>query len=265
MAKRLDIQVLGSGSRGNATVIRGENGGILIDAGFSRKELVMRMRDADIDPAEIRAVVITHEHDDHIKGCRVFCDHFGIPVYVSVRTAEYLAASAKLPERVFLFSPGVSFAAGGFGLTPFLVQHDAVEPVGFVVTHGNSRCGVATDLGQLNNLARMRLRDCDVLILESNYDCEMLHNSDRSYRLKHRIMGRHGHLDNKEAMESLEELLTERTQALYLVHISSECNRYELVRELAAERLRQLNRLIAFHVVEQDMPAPGFCCSWEES
>jgi len=261
---QLCIHVLGSGSRGNAMVLSGPSGGILIDAGFSRRELISRMAHCGLDPAAIRAVVLTHEHDDHVKGCRVFCDHFKIPVYVSGRTAEYLSRQDKLPERIFLFAPGVSFAVGDFELAPFPVQHDALDPVGFIVSFaGKSRCGVATDLGQLNMLARTRLRDCDVLILESNYDSQMLYESERSYRLKHRIMGRHGHLDNKEAMEALGELLTERTRALYLVHVSSECNRYDLVRHLAQERLRELDRIdsVIFHVVEQEQPAPAF--SWE--
>ncbi len=258
---RLAMHILGSGSRGNAMVIAGLNGGVLLDAGFSRRELVSRMKDAGIEPESIQAAVLTHEHDDHVKGCRVFCDAYDIPAYVSERTAAYLERLGKLPRKYVLFAPGTPFGIGDFEFSPFPVQHDAVEPVGFVVSAPESaRCGIATDLGQLNRLALTRLRDCDVLVLEANYDLNMLHESDRSRHLKHRIMGRHGHLDNRDALEAFAELITERTRAVYLVHVSGECNRYDLVRELAEARLRELalGDRVVLHVAEQERPAPGF-------
>ncbi|MCP3965795.1 MAG: MBL fold metallo-hydrolase [Lentisphaerae bacterium] len=257
----LGITALGSGSRGNSFVVHSPEGNILIDAGFSRKELIKRMEHTGIDPASIAALLLTHEHEDHSKGCRVFCDQMKIPACMTFGTREYLQKKqdekkiAKLPSSIEVFNPGTPFEIVGLKITPFAVQHDAVDPVGFVIEHGSCRIGFASDLGAVNSLAKLRLTDCDMLVLESNYDQDMLRSSDRQYYLKKRIMGRHGHLNNVDAMEALPTLLSEKTKLLYLVHISSECNCYELVRKLGTETLENIKRNdILFKVVEQDTP-----------
>jgi len=199
---------------------------------------------------------VTHEHSDHIEGCRVLSEQLGIPVFVSAGTYEYVVRSRgdRWPQ-VKVFSPGSTFSCGDFLVSPFAVQHDAVEPVGFVISCGGYKVGVATDLGCINELARQRLHDCTALVLESNYDQDLLRESERSLALKRRIMGRHGHLDNRDAMAALPELLTAHTKALFLTHISSECNRPELVAKIAAGKLQELGRQdIIFHVVLQDEP-----------
>ncbi|QSH42017.1 MBL fold metallo-hydrolase [Lentisphaerota bacterium ZTH] len=253
----LGITALGSGSRGNAFVVHSPDGNLLIDAGFSRKELVKRLEHTGISPDSIAALLLTHEHEDHSKGCRVFCDQLKIPACMTFGTEEYLRnhKSRKLPSNVMKFAPGTVFELAGLKINPFAVQHDAVDPVGFVIEHGSCKVGFASDLGAVNSLARQRLSDCDMLVLESNYDQDMLRASDRQFYLKKRIMGRHGHLNNVDAMEALPLLLSEKTRLLYLVHISSECNCYDLVRRLGTETLDSINRNdILFKVVEQDTP-----------
>lgn len=253
------ITALGSGSRGNAFVVHSDTGNLLIDAGFSRRELLRRMAHCLIDPESITALLLTHEHDDHVKGCRIFCDMMNVPVFVSARTADYLLRhrADRLPRRnmINIFEPGTAFEVTGFHINPFSVQHDAVDPVGFLIRKGERRIGFASDLGAVNTLARQRLADCDVLVLESNHDLEMLRRSDRQYYLKTRIMGRHGHLNNTDAVDALPELLTERTAALCLVHVSSECNDYDLVRRIAEQRLLEIGRDdVKLIVVEQATP-----------
>ena len=153
------------------------------------------------------------------------------------------------------FEPGQDFHIAGFEISPFAVQHDAVCPVGFVIRRGGCTVGIATDLGDVNALARQRLCDCSALILESNYDAKMLRDSDRQIYLKRRILGRHGHLDNVVALKALEELLTPRTSVLMLAHLSSECNCPELVRNLFETKLRELGRTdLRFEVLSQERP-----------
>ena len=255
---KIGITALGSGSGGNAFVLHCRECNYLVDAGFSRRELCRRMAMRDIDPRSVGAVLISHEHGDHVKGCRVFADAFGIPAYVSCGTADYLRRLKLLPEQVREFGSDAPFPLPGVKVTPFKVSHDALDPVGFCFECGECRIGIATDLGQINLLAVRRLRDCDVLVLESNYDQRMLLESHRRVGLKHRIMGSAGHLDNKHALGALEELLTERTRTLLLAHISSECNDRILVENLFQQRLEELGRRdVDCRVLRQDEPDIG--------
>ncbi len=255
----IQICALGSGSRGNALVLSAGGEAIIVDVGFSRKETRARMKQLQLEPEALCAALLTHEHDDHSKGCRVFCDELEIPLCASSLTANFLRRKGKLPERVMEFEPGSGFEVAGFGVEPFAVQHDAVNPVGFVIRRDGVKVGIATDLGDLNGLALQHLADCDALILESNYDARMLRDSDRQLYLKRRIMGRHGHLDNVVALEALNQLLTRRTKLLLLAHLSSECNSYELVEHLFEVRLQELGRDdIRFGVIRQDAPMGPF-------
>ena len=241
------LSALGSGSRGNALVLSSPDGALIVDVGFSRREVRTRMERLGLDPCRLRAALLTHEHDDHSRGCRVFCDELNIPLCTASPTAEYLRRRGKLPGRVLEFEPGCEFQIGGFEVEPFAVQHDAVAPVGFVVRREGVKIGIATDLGNVNMLAMQRLEDCDALVLESNYDFQML------------ILGRHGHLDNVAACEALGTLLTARTRLLLLAHLSSECNSVELVRRLFEARLAELGRTdIEFGIIEQDAPLGSF-------
>ncbi len=257
--EHVQISALGSGSGGNAFVIKAGEEAILVDAGFSRRELVARLDAIGVNPALLRAVLVTHEHDDHVRGCRVFCDAFNLPACIAGKTADFLRTKNKLPRQLMLFEPGAVFRMGSFSIRSFAVQHDAVSPVGFRIECGARHIGIATDLGAVNALAARHLRDCDALILESNYDREMLRNSERRLHLKRRIMGRHGHLDNREAAAVLPELLTDRTKLLLLAHISSECNAPNLVKDLMHEHLRGIGReKLPFAVLEQDRAFPLF-------
>jgi phosphoribosyl 1,2-cyclic phosphodiesterase len=257
----LGVTALGSGSSGNSFVIHSAGGNILIDAGFSRKELIRRMKEVNVEPESIRAVLLSHEHDDHVKGCRVFCDQFQIPLCASFETLKYLQRKdtegkgkfLRLPKNIRQFQPGSKFEICGMTILPFTVQHDAIDPVGFVISGKNTSIGFASDLGAVNALAKIRLSGCDILILESNYDLDMLRRSDRQIHLKKRIAGPHGHLNNLDAVAALDELLTERTKVLMLVHASSECNDYSLVRSLAQEQLGKMCRNdIVLKIVEQN-------------
>jgi len=249
----LKIGVLGSGSKGNSLAVCHGADTILIDAGFSRRELLHRMEKLSIDPATVRCVLLTHEHSDHLSGARIFCDDLGIPLCAA---GAVLAArkkkAAQLPKKLWSFEPGENFSVGSFEVESFSVQHDAIDPCGFVIHAGSVRIGVATDLGEVGPMVRRHLSNCEVLVLESNYDLEMLRCSQRAQSLKNRIAGRNGHLDNKAAATALESLLGERSSLLLLAHRSSECNTEELVRAEIETELRKLNLALPYSILSQD-------------
>ena len=253
------ISALGGGSKGNSLVLSCENESIIVDIGFSKKETCCRLQALGINAGEIKAALLTHEHNDHSKGCRVFCNEFDIPLCTTSLTADYLRKKGNLPLRVLEFEPGQAFSIAGFEIEPFAVQHDAVNPVGFVIRRCGLKIGIATDLGDINKLVMQRLKECDALVLESNYDAQMLRDSDRQLYLKRRILGRQGHLDNKIACAALEELLAPRTKLLLLTHLSSECNSRDIVQPLFERRLEELGRLdVTFGIIEQERPLGSF-------
>ena len=214
----------------------------MIDAGFSAKETASRLNRLDPAPAPLAGVLITHEHTDHVAGCRVFCSRMGIPAILPLRTAEFLQTKNQIPENHLRFEPGSCFELGSFVVESFRVPHDAVDPVGYVIRCGELSVGVATDMGQLDSEGEKQLNGCDALLIESNYDCGMLRDCDRPLRTKRRIAGRHGHMDNCDTCNALEKLLSSRTRLLMLCHVSRDCNDYQMVESLFRQRLINMGR-----------------------
>lgn len=237
------VTVLGSGSAGNATAIQCGRSVLLIDAGLSAVEIARRMEEAGINVADVMAILISHEHDDHIQGARIFAKRHGdIPTYSNSLTAERLRYMKKAPEKLTIFANGSPFTVGPFQIEAFSVCHDAVDPVGFVIHSGTQRVGIATDLGYIGKLVPRKLYDCWTLILESNHDPEMLRNSQRPAQLQHRIRSRRGHLSNQDAAELVSAVVGPATKHLIMAHLSDECNDPELVRGVIAGQLRTLKR-----------------------
>lgn len=256
---RFGITNLGSGSSGNATVIHTPEGALLVDAGFSGKELHARLALCGIDPESIRAVLISHEHGDHTKGCRIFADLHDIPCCSTAITCKALTKLNRIGKKKIVFTAGVPFSIAGITVEPFSVPHDAPDTVAFNFLHEGCKISIATDLGTVNALASARLTDADALLLESNHDEKMLAASKRPLQTIRRIMSRHGHLSNTEAMRTLDSILTEKTRFLLFGHLSSECNSRDLVAEMAHERLDYLNRNdIACRIAEQNDPMETF-------
>jgi phosphoribosyl 1,2-cyclic phosphodiesterase len=257
MAIRLVI--LGSGSAGNATCIEGGGARILLDAGFSCRELSLRLRAAGVEPHRIGALVITHDHADHVRGAALFSRTYGVPVHCAPETARAASLARQGAHALVPVEPGVAFAVGPLSLKPFTVPHDAAATVGYVVECGESRVGYATDLGHSAGPVRDGLRDCDLLILESNHDLEMLRSGPYPEGVKQRVLSRHGHLDNEEAAELACEVAGERTRHLVLAHLSRTNNRPDLA--LAAARRsfeRAGRRPPALHAAGQAAASPWF-------
>ena len=250
-----NITVLGSGSSGNSVLISSGNNGILIDAGFSRKETILRLEKSGFSPDIVKALLITHEHADHVKGARVLADYLDIPTYTTYDTAQYLMEKNSIGKKKVIFDAGSPFNIVDFKVQPFRISHDAIDPVGFIVSNNGTRVGFAMDLGHLDRLTKCRLKGCDAIILESNHDVKLLRNSKRPLRLIRRIAGNFGHLSNETAISALHELLTDTSRFLFLGHISGECNREEIVKNMAIAKLSELNRKdVALAVMKQDTP-----------
>ena len=247
--------ILGSGSRGNAAVIHCPQGKLLLDAGFTAKVLKNRMQECGVDPGEIRAVLVTHEHEDHIKGCRVFANSIGVPLYVTPETCRVMRSRQQVPDRTVLITPGCRFDLCGVTVEPFSICHDVVDAVAYTFRCGTYKLGYATDLGVMNLLAKTKLRGCDALVIESNYDPESLRNSGRPIQVKRRIMGHHGHLSNADCMAALGELVQKNTRKVIFAHLSSECNRPDLVLHMARHCFEELKRAdVEYCVADQANP-----------
>ena len=251
--------ILGSGSKGNATVIHGPEGNLLLDAGFSAKELLSRMNRVNVDPCSIRAILITHDHCDHTSACRTVADRFGIPAYFIPETVAELAKRPnKIPEEKYLLTPGSPLDLCGIHVEPFSVSHDT-PAVAFTFSVHSHKIGFATDLGFVSNLVKMKLSGCELLVLESNYDPARLRASARPITLKRRIAGKQGHLGNPDTMEALAELLSPNTRRIVFAHLSQECNDPSLVAQLAESRLAELQRTdVSFRVASQFDPLETF-------
>ncbi len=253
------ITLLASGSNGNCIAIQSEGKTLLVDCGICQKSLLQRLKVSSIDPQSLCGILVTHSHVDHIKGIALVARTYGLPIYatrncfeaIQGRIEKAIAAEAARKKKAEeekkcqllprIIEVGYSFSCAGLEITPFPVEHD-VETVGYVLDTPQGKIGIATDAGKPTNLLETFLRDCHALVLESNYDPDLLLCSNRTWELKRRISGGHGHLSNRQAAELLPRIVTRNTKSVLLAHISEDCNRYELALNAAREALRKIQR-----------------------
>ncbi|MCU1312545.1 MAG: Metal-dependent hydrolase of the beta-lactamase superfamily [Acidobacteriaceae bacterium] len=333
------MTVLASGSKGNSTVVATSRTRILVDAGLSCREILKRMDQVGEDPRLLDAILITHEHQDHVQGVAVLARKLGVPVYFTEMThrawvrwmhprkrmtyadwlrqrqeaapqaipraiedvaqerdnlltgagtapgmepasdaagaagcrsnrlgSEDLCEDAETPERdpaalpsVAYFEPGKHFTVGDIQVEPFTIPHDAADPVGFVFEGEGVRIGFATDLGYMPANARHALRRCDMLLLESNHDPEMLRDGPYPWSVKQRVMSRVGHLSNEAAAEFLKRNYDGQATYVILAHLSESNNLPALARVSAERALRDRMSLLANKLLlaEQHQPLPA--------
>jgi phosphoribosyl 1,2-cyclic phosphodiesterase len=279
--------VLGSGSRGNSTLVETETTRLIIDAGFSKRETYARLAAIGARSEGFRALVISHEHADHVNGLRSLAADLKVPVYISATTRESLrfdfrsfrlgsgtvsrvepSPSRATAEGDFgakapaweLFTPGKKFAIGDIEITPFSVPHDAADPVAFTLETQGIKIGLVTDLGCIPEVVKQHVRGCHLLVFESNHDLEMLKVGPYPWHLKQRLMSRHGHLSNRTTADFLSDDYDGRPEILVLAHLSETNNHPEVARLSAEEALgrRSNGRPRTLHLASQSAPTPVF-------
>lgn len=250
----MKIVSLGSGSGGNCTWIESESTRILVDAGFGPRETQRRLLEVGASLESVDAIVITHEHSDHIHGARPISKKYGIPVHLTRGTLEASRLrGAELP--IVLFENNRSFRIGDLMIHPRRIIHDAADPACFVIEAGDgTRAGVASDLGWVDNPVRDHLTNCDALLFESNHDLDMLRQGTYPWSLKRRILSRFGHLSNDDAMSALQRMIGEDTRELCLIHLSESNNHDSIVRAMAARMLESLGAPVQLSISAQKEP-----------
>jgi phosphoribosyl 1,2-cyclic phosphodiesterase len=247
----MEVCVLGSGSKGNCIYVASRGAAVLLDQGFSHVELMKRALSRELDISRIKAIVVSHEHHDHIVGVGVTARKLGVPVYATRGTFSERNSLFNGDEPQVFLEGGVPFRIGDMEILPFTVSHDALEPVQFSITSGKRKVSVATDLGFVSNLVEQCLRGSDLVIIEANHDVDMLKRGSYPWELKQRILGRTGHLSNRNAAELLFNLCSRGNPGAVLAHLSEENNRADIaekeVRDLFESYDRSLRSLtIAF-------------------
>jgi len=217
---------IGSGSKGNGTLIQKGETCVLIDNGFTLKEFENRLAQKGLTPLNLSAILITHEHSDHIKGVGPLARKYRIPVYCSHGTAQY-DGLGSIPSLKVIDSHA-NFEVGQLVITPVVVPHDAREPTQFVVSDGEFRVGVLTDLGSLTPHIIEQYRHCHGLLIETNHDVAMLRRGPYPPKLKVRVEGNLGHLNNEQAAHFLTQIEQKQLQFVVATHISEQNNQREL-------------------------------------
>ncbi len=228
---------LGSGSEGNALVVEVGRSRLLLDCGFSTAETSRRLARLGLAPADLDAILVTHEHDDHVGGVGRFSRKFDIPVYLSYGTYAAVRASCGELAAVEIIDSHHPFAIGDIAVLPYPVPHDAREPTQFVFGDGATRVGVLTDAGASTPHIEAMLSGLQALVIECNHDRDLLLGSSYPEHLKARISGRFGHLDNHQAAEILSKIDCSRLRHVVAAHLSQKNNRPELAREALAGAL----------------------------
>jgi len=222
----LRFSPLFSGSSGNATYVGCDDAHILVDAGLSGTRVTQELQRVGVDPAMLSAILVTHEHSDHIKGIGILSRKYDLPVFATEGTwrGMYGKVGNIAPRNMRIFTPEQDFYIGSIDVTPFPTPHDAAEPVGYTFETGGAKLAIATDLGSVRDSWYKYIVGSDAVILESNYDPGMLQMGPYPYDLKKRIMGRHGHLSNEDAREVAVALAESGTTQIILGHLSKENN-----------------------------------------
>jgi phosphoribosyl 1,2-cyclic phosphodiesterase len=221
---RLRVCALASGSRGNAIYISDGRTGLLVDAGLSGVEIERRLAARSLCPKSINAILVSHEHTDHVKGVGVFSRKYRLPVYMTPKTVRAVGSKLGRIDDIRPFEPGARFTVDRLTVHPFALSHDAADPAGFTVSRNGTKIGLATDLGVATALVKAHLRACALLVLEANHDPDLLMHGPYPWHLKQRVKGRTGHLSNGQSRELLQEVIHDGMRHVILGHLSQQNN-----------------------------------------
>jgi phosphoribosyl 1,2-cyclic phosphodiesterase len=250
------INVLGSGSEGNATLVQSGGSALLIDAGFSGRDLEQRLDQVGVPANELDGIIITHDHGDHTRGMGVLARRFGVPLFLTSKTLAACSSLLNGREDVRPYASSQPFRIGPFEIQPFLTVHDAADPVAIAVRHveNGSKLGVATDLGRPTAAVRAALRECHVLVLEANHDEAMLWNGPYPWSVKQRIASSHGHLSNRASAHLVRELFHSGLCSIVLAHLSAHCNTASMACAVVERALERIGYSGYLAVAPQDRP-----------
>lgn len=231
----MDLCSIASGSSGNCIYAGTSDSHLLVDAGISKKKIEEGLNKIGLKASEIKGVLITHEHSDHIKGLGVLARRYGIPMYATEGTIDWIRRNkpiGEVDESLFCpILPGVDFAIGDIAVHPLKTSHDAADPVAYILRNNGKSMGIITDLGKYDDYIVDKLQGLDVLLLEANHDVKMLQAGAYPYFLKQRILGDRGHLSNELSGQLLGRVLHDQFKKVVLGHLSNENNYPQLAYE----------------------------------
>lgn len=252
--------VLGSGSGGNSAVVECGGARLMIDAGLSAKQLCLRLARLGIRPEELDGILLTHEHGDHVRGLEVFLKKHPVPVFATPATRKTVQIQGIQGGVWKTFETAQTFTIGAAAIQSFTVHHDAVDPVGFVISHNSRQLGVISDAGHVTRSMTDRLRGLHGLFVEANYDEGLLEaDTKRPWSTKQRISSRHGHLSNTQVAELLREIAHPQLCRVVLGHLSSDCNQPDLALKQLRDCLAGMgHHHVNLHCARQDEPTEWF-------
>ncbi len=259
----VSLTVLASGSRGNCSIVSSSRTRILVDAGISSREALRRIQAVGEDPHSITALLVSHEHTDHVNGLYGLARRLKVPVFLTGATYQEWRRCARkkyvnggMLPKVEHFDAGRSFTIGDIAVLPFTIPHDAVDPVGFTFRAEGVRLGLVTDLGYLPPSVCHHLRGCDLLMIESNHDLEMLRTGPYPWSVKQRVMSRVGHLSNEALADFLLSDYDGAAAFLILAHLSEQNNHPEIARKAAEQALGHRRNLLRNRLVMASQSQP---------
>ncbi len=258
----LRFSVLASGSTGNAFYIESGEEKILVDAGLSGKRIEGLLEQVDVDPAELTRILVTHEHNDHIKGLGIMARRYKLPIYANEKTWSAMEGQlGKLSvDQKFHFNMEETKSFGGIDVESFAVSHDAAEPMFYTFRNSGKKVALVTDLGYVSERIKKTVEDADAYIFESNHDVSMLRMGRYPWNVKRRILGDSGHVSNEDSALALSDILTDRTKRIYLAHLSLDNNMKDLarmsVKNVLEERGFEVGSRIELHDTDPAQATP---------
>lgn len=243
---------LASGSKGNSLLIKTDQTTVLIDCGLSLKSLKARLALANQKIEEIEAILITHEHGDHIQGLKTFVSQYDIPILCNAATADAIAHYFQERLPCHLFTTYETFTWKDLNITPFSVSHDSVDPVGFRLNSGNITLAVCADIGFVSAMIPQMLTGCDLLYIEANHEPRLVHASKRPDVYKQRVLSKIGHLSNETCGKLVQQVVNPKLRHVCLAHLSRDCNEAELAKTIVKNHLSDSHQKIPVEAALQD-------------
>lgn len=243
---------LASGSKGNCIYFGTAQTKILLDAGISTKSLLAKLAEINVDIGQISAILLTHDHGDHIQGLKTLTSKYAIPVFANHETAKGTVEALGICPKFKIFSTGDSFEYGDLEIHPFSIQHDTLDPVAFIIKTGTLKLGFCTDLGKVTSQVEHHLQKCDYLYLEANHEEDYVKSSSRPESLKRRILGPTGHISNRESGDLLARVYHPDLKHVHLAHLSKECNSPEKALSVIRSILEKKGLHLEMCVAPQD-------------